>query len=79
MRIQPNLQPGTSQRLAKPPQDRMGTLVLRVARGSNLEPENTCGEELAVVIFWLTLLQIPRLLPFSLYHSDLGAHPYAEA
>lgn len=41
MRIQPILQPGTSQRLASPPQDRMGTLLLRVARGSNLESENT--------------------------------------
>lgn len=45
MRIQPNLQPGTSQRLANPPQDRMGTLVLRVARGSYLPSENTWGKE----------------------------------
>lgn len=44
MRIQPNLQPGTSQRLASPPQDRMGTLVLRVAIGSYLWSENTWGK-----------------------------------
>lgn len=31
MRIHPILQPGTSQRLAKPPQERMGTLLLREA------------------------------------------------
>lgn len=45
MRIQPSLQPGTSQRLASPPQDRMGTSVLSVARGLYLQSENTCREE----------------------------------
>ena len=45
MRIQPNRQPGTSQRLASPPQDRMGTLVLRVASGSYLWSENTWGKD----------------------------------
>jgi len=32
MRIQPILQPGTNQRLARPPQDRMGTSMLRGAK-----------------------------------------------
>lgn len=41
MRIHPILQPGTSQRLAKPPQDRMGTSLLRDAIEGELHPGKT--------------------------------------
>lgn len=44
MRIHPNLQPGTSQRLAKPPQDRMGTSLLRDAMDGQLQPGKTCRQ-----------------------------------
>lgn len=60
MRIQPNLQPGTSQRLASPPQDRTGTSVLRVASGSYLQSENTWEEVLVVVVFLSTSQCNPR-------------------
>lgn len=42
MRIQPILQPGTNQRLARPPQDRMGTSMLRGAKDWKSQPGKTC-------------------------------------
>lgn len=45
MRIHPILQPGTSQRLAKPPQERMGTSLLRDAKEGQLQPGKTWGKE----------------------------------
>ena len=41
MRTQPILQPGTSQRLARPPQDRMGTSLLNVAKDVYVHPGKT--------------------------------------
>lgn len=41
MRIHPILQPGTSQRLAKPPQERIGTSLLRDAKEGQLQPGKT--------------------------------------
>lgn len=41
MRIHPILQPGTSQRLAKPPQERIGTSLLRDAMDGQLQPGKT--------------------------------------
>lgn len=43
MRIHPILQPGTSQRLAKPPQERMGTSLLSEAKEGELHPGKTWG------------------------------------
>lgn len=45
MRIHPILQPGTSQRLAKPPQERMGTSLLRDAMDGQAEPGKTWEQE----------------------------------
>lgn len=42
MRIQPILQPGTNQRLARPPQDRTGTSLLRGAKDWKSQPGKTC-------------------------------------
>lgn len=39
--IHPNLQPGTSQRFAKPPQERIGTSLLREAKDGQLHPGKT--------------------------------------
>lgn len=41
MSIHPNLQPGTSQRFAKPPQERIGTSLLREAKDGQLHPGKT--------------------------------------
>lgn len=45
MRIQPSLHPGTSQRLARPPQERMGTSLLREAKEGLSHPGKTCRQK----------------------------------
>lgn len=42
IRIHPILHPGTSQRFAKPPQESMGTSLLRDAKEGQLQPGKTC-------------------------------------
>lgn len=42
IRIHPILHPGTSQRLARPPQDSMGTSLLSAAKEGELQPAKTC-------------------------------------
>lgn len=68
-RIHPILHPGTNQRLAKPPQERMGTSLLRDAKEGQLQPGNTCQNSNRCLSF-RTLTQPWRVRMF----SNTGRH-----